>query len=158
MKSISTLLMVFTASFLIACGETVANNSTVNEVNVTNTAANTAANAPINKEEAPTVDKSKLETPGDSIDYQFELVKKGDFETLKACCFTDRVKASLTKEIVEQAQKDSEMTSIDQLFDSVEDGEADGKKTAKIIMKSGRTLTTLIETDGKWLSDTIWFN
>jgi hypothetical protein len=30
-------------------------------------------------------------------------------------------------------------------------------KTAKITMKNGRTLTTLILTDGKWLSDTIWF-
>ena len=30
-------------------------------------------------------------------------------------------------------------------------------KTAKITMKNGRTLTTLILTDGKWLADTIWF-
>jgi len=36
-------------------------------------------------------------------------------------------------------------------------GEADGKKTAKVKMKNGRTLSTLVETDGKWLADTIWF-
>jgi hypothetical protein len=36
------------------------------------------------------------------------------------------------------------------------DGESEGQKTAKITMKNGRTLTMLILTDGKWLSDTIW--
>ena len=40
---------------------------------------------------------------------------------------------------------------------TVKYSEADGKKTAKIKMKNGRTLTTLIETDGQWLADTIWF-
>ena len=28
---------------------------------------------------------------------------------------------------------------------------------AKIMMQNGRTLTTLILTDGQWLADTIWF-
>jgi hypothetical protein len=27
----------------------------------------------------------------------------------------------------------------------------------KIKMKNGRTLTTLVKTDGKWLADTVWF-
>ena len=35
--------------------------------------------------------------------------------------------------------------------------EADGVKRAKVTMKNGRTLTTLVLTDGKWLADTIWF-
>ena len=35
---------------------------------------------------------------------------------------------------------------------------ADGDKTAiKIKMKNGRTLTTLLSVDGKWLADTLWF-
>ncbi|HEX8286214.1 MAG TPA: hypothetical protein VF588_22830 [Pyrinomonadaceae bacterium] len=46
---------------------------------------------------------------------------------------------------------------IDDLYASAEMGEADGKKTAKVKMKNDRALTTLVETDGKWLADTIWF-
>ena len=30
-------------------------------------------------------------------------------------------------------------------------------RTVKIKMKNGRTLTTLVLTDGKWLAETIWF-
>jgi hypothetical protein len=47
---------------------------------------------------------------------------------------------------------------MDDLWASSEAGEYEGKKTTKVKMKNGRTLTTLILTDGKWLSDTIWFN
>jgi hypothetical protein len=35
---------------------------------------------------------------------------------------------------------------------------ATGTKTEiKIKMKNGRTLTTLVNVDGKWLADTLWF-
>ena len=47
--------------------------------------------------------------------------------------------------------------TIDDLFASMQEGEWEGKKTAKVKMKNGRTLTTLILTDGKWLADTVWF-
>ncbi len=47
--------------------------------------------------------------------------------------------------------------SIDDLVNAIQMGEFEGQRTAKIAMKNGRTLTTLILTDGKWLSDTIWF-
>jgi len=47
--------------------------------------------------------------------------------------------------------------SIDDLVNAIQMGEFEGKQTAKIMMKNGRTLTTLILTDGKWLSDTVWF-
>ena len=47
--------------------------------------------------------------------------------------------------------------TLDDLYASAEMGEYEGKKNAKIKMKDGRTLTTLVETDGKWLSDTIWY-
>ena len=45
--------------------------------------------------------------------------------------------------------------SIDDLVNTIQMGESEGQKTAKITMKNGRTLTMLILTDGKWLSDTI---
>jgi hypothetical protein len=42
--------------------------------------------------------------------------------------------------------------SIDDLVNTIQMGESEGQKTAKITMKNGRTLTMLILTDGKWLS------
>ena len=99
---------------------------------------------------------SKLSDPKGSIEYQFDLVKAGDHENLKNC-FTDRVKGSVTKEVVDKAKTDAAKYTMDDLYASAEDGETDGKKTKKIKMKNGRTLTTLVETDGKWLADTIWF-
>ena len=47
--------------------------------------------------------------------------------------------------------------TLDDLVGAVEMGEDEGKQTARIKMKNGRTLTTLILTDGKWLADTVWF-
>jgi hypothetical protein len=94
--------------------------------------------------------------PKSSIAYQFELLKKGDAEKLKAC-FTDRLKDKITTDIVDKAKALADKVTLDDLVGSVEMGEADGKKVAKIKMKSGKNLTTLIQIDGKWLSDTIWF-
>lgn len=154
MKFISTLLIFLMSALFIACGNEAAN--TTNTTNTTNV-ANTTENTKPAEEKKPEIDTSSLATPGDSIEYQIELVKKGDFETLKNCCFTDRVKNDLTKEMVDQAKEDAGKYTMEDLYDRVEEGEEGGKKTAKIIMKDGKTLTTLVETDGKWLADTIWF-
>jgi hypothetical protein len=133
-------------------------NSTANAANATaNTAANIAnstANAVANTTSGTTA--GSLSDPKSSIAYQFDLVKAGDVEKLKAC-LTPRVRDGVTKEVVDKAKADSAQYTIDDLYASAEMGEADGKKTAKVKMKNGRTLTTLIETDGKWLADTIWF-
>jgi hypothetical protein len=97
-----------------------------------------------------------LKDPKSSIAYQLEQVKAGDVDKLRECV-TARVRDSVTKEGVEKAKSNAGKYAIDDLYDSVEMGETDGKKTAKVKMKNGRTLTTLIQTDGKWLSDTVWF-
>ncbi len=97
-----------------------------------------------------------LKDPKSSIAYQFELVKAGDVDKLKTC-LTPRVRDSVTKEAVDKAKTNAANYTIDDLYASAEMGEADGKKTAKVKMKNGRTLTTLVETDGQWLADTIWF-
>lgn len=99
---------------------------------------------------------ASLGDPKGSIAYQFELLKAGDAEKLRTC-FTDRVKDSVTKEAVEKGKSEAGKYTLDDLVASVETGEYEGKKTAKIKMKNGRTLTILIETNGKWLADTIWF-
>lgn len=98
-----------------------------------------------------------LRDPKTSIGYQFELLKAGDVAKLRAC-FTDRVRGRVTQEAVTKGKAEAGKYTLDELVASVEMGEYEGKKTAKIKMKNGRTLTTLVETDGKWLADTIWFN
>ena len=55
------------------------------------------------------------------------------------------------------AKSNAAKYTIDDLVGAVELGEAEGMKTAKIKMKNGRTLTTLVQTNGKWLADTVWF-
>jgi len=97
-----------------------------------------------------------LGDPKSSIAYQFEQIKAGDVDKLKAC-LTPRVRDGVTKEVVDKAKTQAAQYTIDDLYASAEMGEADGKKTAKVKMKNGRTLTTLVETDGQWLVDTVWF-
>ena len=101
-------------------------------------------------------EKNPLGEPRSSIAHQLELLKAGDSDKLKEC-FTARQKDKVTKEAVTAAQKMAGKMTIDDLYASAEMGEFQGAKTAKIKMKNGRALTTLILTDGKWLADTIWF-
>jgi hypothetical protein len=100
---------------------------------------------------------SSLSDPKGSLAYQFELVKAGDADKLRPC-FTERLRERITKELVDKAKGEAGRYTMDDLWASAEPGEYEGKKTMKVKMKNGRTLTTLVETDGKWLSDTIWFN
>lgn len=97
-----------------------------------------------------------LKDPKSSIAYQFELVKAGDADKLKNC-LTPRLRDGVTKEVMDKAKTEAAKYTIDDLYASAEMGEAEGKKTAKVKMKNGRTLTTLVETDGQWLADTMWF-
>lgn len=101
-------------------------------------------------------DEALKKSPRDSIAYQFGLLKEGNVGQLKEC-FTDRIKERITNEAVEKGKSQASEYSLDDLVASVEMGEADGHQTAKIMMKNGRTLTTLVQIDGKWLADTVWF-
>ena len=95
-------------------------------------------------------------TPKDAMAYQFDLLKAGDTDKLKEC-FTERLRERITPEVVEKGKSEAGNYTLDDLVGSVEMGQAEGHQTAKILMKNGRTLTTLVQTDGKWLADTIWF-
>jgi broad specificity phosphatase PhoE len=90
------------------------------------------------------------------IQAQIDLIKADKADELKKH-FTERQRKKLTAEIVAAGKKEVEKYTLDDLIASVGYGEFDGKKTAKIKMKNGRTLTTLMLVDGKWLADTIWF-
>jgi hypothetical protein len=99
---------------------------------------------------------SPLSEPKKSIEHQLKLIKDGDVDKLKAC-FTARQQDKITKEAVAAAQQQLGKMTIDDLVKDIVMSEQGGVKQAKITTKKGRTLTTLILTDGKWLADTIWF-
>jgi hypothetical protein len=97
-----------------------------------------------------------MATPKGSIAHQLKLLQEGKVEELRAC-FTKRQSKNITEAKVKEGQAGMKNVTLDDLFAKVKEGEFMGRKTAKIRMKNGRTLTTLVLTDGKWLSDTIWF-
>lgn len=142
-KTISAFVLILTTSllFLAACGGV---GST------TNGGTTPTANTPTASDEA------LKKSPKDSIAYQFGLLKEGNVSQLRAC-FTERVRERITDEAVEKGKLQASNYSLDDLVASVEMGEAEGHSTAKIMMKNGRTLTTLIQVEDKWLADTVWF-
>jgi RecG-like helicase len=88
---------------------------------------------------------------------QFELLKAGKADELKKH-FTARLQDSITADAVKQGQqKVGSKITLDELVATVEIGQDGSKKVAKIKMKNGRSLTTLILTNGQWLADTVWF-
>ncbi|MDB4954642.1 MAG: hypothetical protein JWO36_2211 [Myxococcales bacterium] len=86
------------------------------------------------------------------ISKQVAQINTGDVAGLKAG-FTKRQQPKITDAAVKKAADQVGKMSIDELVAS-----ATGDKTEiKIKMKNGRTLTTLLKVDGKWLADTLWF-
>ena len=86
------------------------------------------------------------------IGKQVEQIKKGDVAGLKAG-FTKRLQEKITEANVKKAQKELGTMTLDDLVASV----AANKDSLKVKMKNGRSLTTLVKVDGKWLADTVWF-
>jgi hypothetical protein len=99
---------------------------------------------------------NSLATPKDALRHQLELLKAGDLEKFKAC-FTARQQEQITAEAIKAGQEELANFTLGSLYGSDEYGEYDGQKTCKVKMENGRTLTTFIEVDGKWLADTVWF-
>ena len=139
--SILILLLVFVSVVLSGCSGPASRS--------TNESASSSSSSGASAE-------ALKKSPKDSIAYQFELVKEGNVDKLKEC-FTERLRDRITAELVEKGKSQASNYTLDDLVASVEMGEAEGKNTAKVMMKNGRTLTTLVQTDGKWLADTVWF-
>ncbi len=93
-----------------------------------------------------------MKTAKDVIGKQLVLIKAGDVAKLKAG-FTARLQERITAENVKKGQAAVKGMTIDDMVSEVSTGDT----AIKIKMKNGRTLTTLVKTDGKWLADTIWF-
>lgn len=97
-----------------------------------------------------------LETARAEISRQSKLLKKGDTKGLRAR-LTERQRERITPAVVKKAQRELKQYTLADLVESAIEGEYEGQKTIKIKMKNGRTLTTLVEIDGEWYADTIWF-
>jgi hypothetical protein len=150
MKRMRYSLALLAAVFMLAaCGAK--NEGGSNTGNTPGKATDSSPAAPTKSSDA------SLSDPKGSIAYQFELLKAGDADKLRNC-FTERLRERITKERVDKARGNVGQLNLDDLFASMELGESEGKKIAKVTMKNGRSLTTLVQTDGKWLSDTVWFD
>ncbi|HRP67987.1 MAG TPA: hypothetical protein PLY93_00440 [Turneriella sp.] len=90
------------------------------------------------------------------IGVQFDLLKKGKTTQLKTH-FTDRQKARVVDMRVKRAQKETAQYKITDLVHSAQEISHNGRRTIKVKMRNERTLTTLVEIDGKWYADTVWF-
>ena len=143
MNRTSTMILLITAVLMIGVGCSGGASKSGSEAGSSATPSN-ASNEGLKK------------TPKDSMAYQFDLLKAGDTDKLKEC-FTERLRERITPEVVEKGKSEAGNYTLDDHVGSVEMGQAEGHQTAKIMMKNGRTLTTLVQTDGKWLADTIWF-
>ncbi|WP_144982941.1 tetratricopeptide repeat protein [Gimesia aquarii] len=87
---------------------------------------------------------------------QLGLIKKQDVEALKPY-FTKRLRNRITSKMLEQAARQIESATPEELVHSVQVDDTKNQIQARIMMKNGRTLTTLIPVNGKWEADTIWF-
>ena len=87
---------------------------------------------------------------------QIALINLGNADGLKTF-FTKRLQDAITKEAVVAAQSEVKKYTVEELVYSLTISEFDGKQIAKIKMKNGRTLTTLVKNNGRWEADTLWF-
>ncbi len=93
-----------------------------------------------------------LSTPQASIASQLALLQAGDYEGLKVC-LTERVRNNVTAEQVSKAKATAQSMTLETIavkYNPVGNG-------IKIMMKNGRTLTTMVKVGNDWLADTIWF-
>ena len=84
---------------------------------------------------------------------QIGLVRSAATEHLRPH-FTERLRNKFSDDDVVGAAKDLGEYDVDDLIGTIEMEDAD---RAKIKMANGRTLTTLVRRNGRWLADTIWF-
>ena len=96
-------------------------------------------------------------TPQKAIEHGLYYAKKGDVETVKNC-FAPEFRDKITAEVIDKVKSgEIKSMSFSDLVDKVEESDAGGRKTAKIKMKNGRTLTTMRFENGQWMAETLWF-
>lgn len=90
------------------------------------------------------------------IALQLKYIQKQDVESMKPF-FTERVRPLITADALEKAKQQAASATPEALVHSIQIIESGTQIHAKIKMKNGRTLTTLVPVNGKWEADTIWF-
>ncbi len=90
------------------------------------------------------------------IALQLKYIQAGDVESMRPF-FTERLRDRITKESLAEAKEQAASATPEELVHSVTIEEVEDGIQAKIKMKNGRTLTTLVPVNRKWEADTIWF-
>lgn len=91
------------------------------------------------------------------IALQLQHIQDGDVKSMQPY-FTKRVRDLITVASLEKAKSQAASAKVEDLVHSIQIEGAGDQIQAKIKMKNGRTLTTLVPVNGKWEADTIWFN
>ncbi|NMB73780.1 MAG: hypothetical protein GYA21_01470 [Myxococcales bacterium] len=94
-----------------------------------------------------------LSSPRSAVETQIDRARAGDLAGLKAC-FVERLRDRITEKNLKKAQEHLEKLSLDDLVAEIRQKKP-GK--AKIKMKDGRTFTNLVQKDGRWYAEKLWF-
>jgi hypothetical protein len=120
-------------------------------------AAATDQPTPMSAARFPTTDELDPTNAQAVIFHQIELLRAGNVDELKLW-FTARLAAELTPDVLTAAVAEAKnMPTKEQMAQTVEVRDEGGKRVAVVTMEGGRTLTTMVLTDGRYLSDTLWF-
>lgn len=111
---------------------------------------------PLSPEEKKQLEEKLTAKSREIIALQLKYIQEGNVEALKPF-FTKRLRDQITKETLDQAKEQAASAKPDELVHSVTVLKAGEETQAKIKMKNGRTLTTLVPVNEKWEADTIWF-
>ena len=88
----------------------------------------------------------------DFIAAQIAAIQRGDVAAIKAG-LTERHREKVTPELLAKAKQELGSITLDELVGST----IETAGSIKVMMKNERTLTTLVQVDGTWAADTIWF-
>lgn len=90
------------------------------------------------------------------IKLQLQYIQNLDVESMKPF-FTERIRNLITTDSLKQAKEQAATATPEELVHAIQIEGSGTQIRAKIKMKNGRTLTTLIPVKGKWEADTVWF-
>lgn len=88
----------------------------------------------------------------DFIATQIAAIQRGDVAAVRAG-LTERHRDKVTPEMLAKAKQELGSITLDELVEST----VETAGSIKVLMKNERTLTTLVEIDGTWAADTLWF-
>jgi len=91
------------------------------------------------------------------IALQLQYIQNLDVKSMQPF-FTERIRTLITIELLKKAKQQAASARVEELVHSIQIEGSGDQIQAKIKMKNGRSLTTLVPVNGKWEADTIWFD